>query len=85
VPLAERQRRGRERRQLSGSGGSTAWPACTAASSRFLSIQRPPNLVPGLCSISMDAFPLSLALAEQSDVLLPLSVCAAPLRTQFVP
>jgi hypothetical protein len=33
----------------------------------------------------MGVFPLSLALAEQSDVLLPLSVCAAPLRTQFVP
>jgi hypothetical protein len=30
----------------------------------------------------MGVFPLSLALAEQSDVLLPPSVCAAPVRTQ---
>jgi hypothetical protein len=30
----------------------------------------------------MGAFPLSLALVKQSVVLLPLSVCAAPVRTE---
>jgi hypothetical protein len=62
-----------------------------AEAKRLGRLARPPLRVSSLfnglriwclvCSICMGAFPLSLALAEQSDVLLPLSVCAAPLRT----